>query len=121
MKRKGLIAAAALGFLVAAGSTYAQQDTTSQTRTETQTTETKSESSNDVVSINGTVSSYEAGHSITIQKPDGTTVTYTINQQSMVPTKLETGKTVTVRTTKVSGSPVVQRVTYTTKTTTTTK
>jgi hypothetical protein len=75
----------------------------------------------EVTTVTGTVQAYEAGRSITITRPDGSQVTYTITAQSAVPQKLTTGKTVTVRTTRVSGQPTVQRVTYTTTTTTTTK
>jgi len=74
----------------------------------------------DVATVTGTVQAYEAGRSITITRPDGTQVTYTITAQSAVPQKLTTGKTVTVRTRTVSGQPTVERVTYTTTTTTTT-
>jgi hypothetical protein len=75
----------------------------------------------DVTIVSGTVEAYEPGQSITITQQDGTKTTYTVNQKSQMPPKLATGKTVTVRTTKSAGSPVVQRVTYTTTSTTTTK
>lgn len=74
----------------------------------------------EVVTVSGTVQAYQPGQSITLTRADGTQATYTVNAQSAVPAKLVTGKTVTVRTTK-GPSPVVQRVTYTTTTTTTSK
>ncbi len=66
---------------------------------------------NDVVTVSGTVQTYEPGRSITITKPDGSQVTYTIDAQSALPQKLVTGKTVTIRTKK---GKTVERVTYTT-------
>ena len=95
---------------------------TQQQSSTTTTQETSSDAPAEFVTVTGTVQSYDAGRSITIVKPDGSQVTYTVNAQSMVPEKLATGKTVTVRTTKVTtGQPVVQRVTYSTTTTTTTR
>jgi len=61
---------------------------------------------NDVVTVSGPVQT-----SITITKPDGSQVTYTIDAQSALPQKLVTGKTVTIRTKK---GKTVERVTYTT-------
>ena len=67
--------------------------------------------------ISGTVSAYEPGQSITILQPNQQTVTYTITQESQLPQEVAVGKTVTIRTMKVKGSPVVKQVTIT-KTTT---
>ncbi len=67
-----------------------------------------------VVTITGTVQSFEAGHSITITKPNGDQVTYTINESSDVPKTIEVGKTVTIQTTSASGAPVVKTITITT-------
>jgi len=103
-----------------ASSSQQVQAQTSTTTTQSTTTQEASPDA-DVTTVTGTVQAYESGRSITITKPDGTQVTYVVNAQSAVPQKLVTGKTVTVRTTKVSGQPTVQRVTYTTTTTTTTK
>ena len=72
-----------------------------------------------VVTVTGTVQSFEAGHSITITKPNGDQVTYTINESSDVPKTIEAGKTVTIQTTSASGAPVVKTITITTTTTTT--
>jgi len=68
------------------------------------------------VTVYGTVQSYEPGKSITVVGDDGTTTTYTITESSQLPKTVTVGKTVTVHTTTVSGAPVVQTVTYTTKT-----
>jgi len=71
--------------------------------------------------VSGTVRTYEAGKSVTIVRPDGSTVTYMIDPTSQLPSDVAVGKKVTVTTTTVGGSPqpVVQRMTYTTRTTTT--
>ncbi len=73
------------------------------------------------VQVTGTVQTYEAGKSVTLTRPDGSTVTYMINDQSRLPSDVAIGKNVTVSTTTVSGSaqPVIQRMSYTIKTTTT--
>lgn len=71
-----------------------------------------------VVTVTGTVQSFEAGHSITITNDKGEQVTYTINESSEVPKTIEVGKTVTIRTTNTSGAPVVKTITTTTTTTT---
>lgn len=82
-----------------------------------------SETSTSTTNVTGTVRTYEAGKSVTIVRPDGSTVTYMINPQSQLPSDVAVGRKVTVTTTTVSGSPqpVVQRMIYTTKTSTTTK
>ena len=67
-----------------------------------------------VVTVTGTVKSFEAGHSITITNDKGEQVTYTINESSSVPKTIEVGKTVTINTTTVSGAPVVKTITVTT-------
>jgi hypothetical protein len=72
-----------------------------------------------VTTVTGTVRTYEAGKSVTIVRPNGSSVTYVINPSSELPSDMTVGKKVTVTTTSVSGSPVVQKVIYTTKTTTT--
>ncbi len=73
--------------------------------------------------VTGTVRTYEAGKSVTIVRPDGSSVTYVINPASELPSDMAVGKKVTVTTTTVSGSsePVVRRMIYSTKTRTTTK
>ncbi len=67
-----------------------------------------------VVTTEGTVQAYEAGHSITITTASGEQVTYAINESSDIPKTVEIGKTVTIRTTNGSGAPVVKTVTITT-------
>jgi hypothetical protein len=67
-----------------------------------------------IVTVTGTVQAFEAGRSITITNANGEQTTYTINESSNVPKTLEVGKTVTVNTTTVSGTPVVKTITITT-------
>ena len=69
--------------------------------------------------IYGTISAYAPGKTITIVHPNKTTVTYVVDTQSELPADLAVGKSVTVRTTTVAGSPVVRKVTYRTTTQTT--
>ena len=72
--------------------------------------------------IEGTVSAYEPGQFITIEKPDHQTVRYTINQESQLPQDVAIGKTVTIRTYTNNGTQFARQVTVTkTKTTTKTK
>jgi hypothetical protein len=63
--------------------------------------------------ISGTVSAFEPGQFITIERPDHQTVRYTIAQESQLPQDLTVGKTVTFRTTSVNGAPVAKQVTIT--------
>jgi len=69
--------------------------------------------------ISGTVKTYEAGKSITITRPDGTQVTYIINDQSQLPTGIAVGRRVTIYPSMVTSGTdqTVQRVVYTTTTT----
>jgi hypothetical protein len=68
-------------------------------------------------SISGRVEAYEAGKTLTITRPDGSRVTYVINDKSMVPADLVIGKTVSILPlTSGSGEPVAQTITYTTTT-----
>jgi hypothetical protein len=71
--------------------------------------------------IYGTISAYAPGKTITIVQPNKTSVTYVVDAQSELPADLAVGKTVTIRTTTVTGSerPVVRKVTYRTTTQTT--
>jgi hypothetical protein len=82
------------------------------------TVETKGE----MTTISGTVSSFEAGRSITILRPNATTVTYRIDANSVLPSDLTRGRKVVVRTVTRPGAPqpLVRKVTYT-KTTKRTK
>jgi hypothetical protein len=68
--------------------------------------------------IDGTVESYVAGKSLTLTRPDGTRVTYVINERSVIPTDLAVGKKVFIRTMPLTGSSdlAVEKVTYTTTT-----
>lgn len=74
-----------------------------------------------VVTTTGVVRSFDAGHSITIVTSNGEPATFNLNESSDVPKTIEVGKTVTIRTTTISGSPVVQTITTTTTTTKETK
>ena len=66
--------------------------------------------------IDGVVQTYTAGKSITLTRPDGSTVTYVINDRSQIPTDLVVGKRVVIRTVPLTGSSdlAVEKVTYTT-------
>jgi hypothetical protein len=103
------------------------QETTQQTTQETTTKEASSVASDSAVTsaqttttVTGTVRTYEVGKSVTLVRPDGSTVTYTVNSQSQLPTDVAVGKKVTITTTSVTGEaqPVVQTMTYSKKVTT---
>jgi len=87
-----------------------------------QTTETREvDSSGNVTTtkettVYGTVSSYEAGKSLTITDKHGKRVTYLVTDQSQLPTTIKIGKKVRIYTIPASGSNqvVVKRVTETT-------
>ena len=66
--------------------------------------------------IDGVVQTYVAGKSITLTRPDGTTVTYVVNDRSQLPADLAVGKRVFIRTLPLTGSSdlAVEKVTYTT-------
>jgi len=66
--------------------------------------------------IDGVVQTYAAGKSITLTRPDGTTVTYVVNDRSQIPTDLVVGKRVVIRTVPLTNSNdlAVEKVTYTT-------
>lgn len=70
--------------------------------------------------ISGTVSAYEPGQFITIERPDHQTVRYVINQESQLPQDVTVGKTVTIRTYTSGGNQIARQVTIT-KTKTKTK
>jgi hypothetical protein len=76
-----------------------------------------------ITTISGTVSAYEPGRLITILRPNATTVTYTIDSSSAIPTGLAQGRKVVIRTITRPGveRPVVRKVTYSKTTKTTTK
>jgi hypothetical protein len=94
-----------------------------QTKTTTERTEMSPSgdtSKTTTTTISGTVSAFEPGQFITIERPDHQTVRYTITQESQLPQDLTIGKTVTIRTTTVNGAQVARQVTIT-KTRTTTR
>ena len=102
------------------------QETTQQTTQETTTKEASSVASDSAMTstqtttVTGTVRTYEVGKSVTLVRPDGSTVTYTVNSQSQLPPDVAVGKKVTITTTSVTGEaqPVVQTMTYSKKVTT---
>ena len=93
-----------------------------QTKTTTERTEMSPSgdtSKTTTTTISGTVSAFEPGQFLTIERPDHQTVRYTITQESQLPQDLTVGKTVTIRTTTVNGAQVAKQVIITkTKTTT---
>jgi hypothetical protein len=87
-----------------------------QTKTTTERTEMSPSgetSKTTTTTISGTVSAFEPGQFITIERPDHQTVRYTITQESQLPQDLTVGKTVTIRTTTVNGAQVAKQVTIT--------
>src|SRR5205814_1535457 len=70
----------------------------------------ENETKTTTVTVTGTVQSYEPGRTITVVGDNGEATTYTINESSHLPKTVTVGKTVTVHTTSISGSPVVQTV-----------
>jgi hypothetical protein len=93
------------------------------TTEETRTSPTGERTTETTTTVSGTVQAYEASKSITITRPDGTQVTYMINDQSQLPAGIAIGRRVTIYpSTVMSGSdPMVQRVIYTTTKTKTNK
>jgi hypothetical protein len=86
------------------------------TTEETRTSPTGEMTTTTTTTVSGTVQSYEAGKSITITRPDGTEVTYIINDKSQLPAGIAIGRRVVVYpSTVTSGSDaMVKRVVYTT-------
>jgi hypothetical protein len=83
------------------------------TVTETTVAPPAPEPKTQITSEYGTVSDYEAGRTITLLRPNATTVTYTIDSKSTIPADLAKGRKVVVRTVTRPGSqPVVRKVTY---------
>lgn len=88
---------------------------TVQTKTEkTEIAPSGTETKTQITSVYGTVSAYEPGRSITLLRPNATTVTYTIDSSSSVPSSLGTGRKVVIRTITRPGleRPIVRKVTY---------
>src|SRR3989442_10288042 len=93
------------------------------TTEETRTSPTGERTTETTTTVSGTVGAFEPSKSITIIRPDGTQVTYMINDQSQLPTGIAIGRRVTIYpSTVTSGSDqMVQRVVYTTTKTKTNK
>ena len=87
------------------------------TTEETRTSPTGETTTTTRTTISGIVQAYEAGKSITVTRPDGTQVTYVINEQSQLPAGIAIGRRVIIY---PAGTPVpgddqlVQRVVYVT-------
>jgi hypothetical protein len=82
------------------------------TTTET-TVAPATEAKTEITSAYGTVSDYEAGRTITLLRPNATTVTYTIDSKSAIPADLAKGRKVVIRTiTRPGSQPLVRKVTY---------
>jgi hypothetical protein len=81
-----------------------------------------SETKTQISAVYGTVTAYEPGLSITLLRPNATAVTYTIDGRSTIPSSLAAGRKVVVRTITRPGldRPLVQKVTYSRKTRSTT-
>jgi len=86
------------------------------TTDETRTSPSGAMTTSTTTTINGVVQAFEAGKSITLTRPDGSTITYVINDQSRIPADLAVGKTVVIRTVPLTGSSdlAVEKVSYTT-------
>ena len=65
--------------------------------------------------VSGMVQAYEPGRSITITRPDGTQVTYMVNERTHLPAGLAVGRTIVLRPATVSEANqlVADTVTYT--------
>jgi len=85
------------------------------TTTDTRTYPSGAMTTTTTTTIDGVVQSYVAGKSITLTRPDNTTVTYVINDRSQIPADLVVGKRVFIRTMPVTGSNdlAVEQVSYT--------
>ncbi len=91
---------------------------TSDGHTKTTTEQTESSPSGETKTVTttvyGTVSAFEPGQTLTLERPDHQRIVMSLNAQSEFPQDLAVGKTVTVTTTTVKGSrsPFVRKVTY---------
>jgi len=94
------------------------------TRTTTERTESQPSSQSDqttqtttTTTVTGKVMAFQPKQSITVEEPGKAAVTYIIDPESQLPQDVVVGKTVTVTTRVVKGSPVVRTVTTKTVTT----
>jgi len=84
--------------------------TVERTRTNAEGETTRSTSTE----VIGTVRGFEPGHSITVVRPDGTEVTYMVNERTHLPANLAVGRTIVLRPAVVTdNSMVADTVTYT--------
>ena len=86
-----------------------------QTKTTTERTESSpyGETKTTTTTISGTVSSYQPGQYIMIERPHHHMVRYVITRESELPQDLAVGKTVTIHTYRSNGTEVVRQVTVT--------
>ena len=91
-----------------------------QAKTTTEQTETSpsGETKTVTTTVYGTVSAFQPGQTLVLERPDHQRVTLSLDTQSELPQDLAVGKTVTVTTTTVKGSPnpFVRKDTYKTVT-----
>jgi len=86
-------------------------------KTTTRTTETSPEGTTTTTeesSVEGVVSAYQASKMVTVQRPDGTTVTYVLDSTAAVPADLSIGKRVMLRIFPSGKQRVVRTITYST-------
>lgn len=110
MKTLAMFLTVAIGAVAAVAATQDAAATTEKTTLSPSGEETRSQ----VTTISGTVSAYEPGRLITILRPNATTVTYSIDASSTLPTGIAEGRKVIIRTITRPGDehPVVRKVTY---------
>lgn len=87
------------------------------TTEETRTSPTGETTTTTKTTITGTVKAFDAGKSITLTRPDGTEVTYVVNDTSQLPAGLAIGKRVIIYPSTVTSPDgmIVQRVVYVTE------
>jgi hypothetical protein len=83
------------------------------TTEETRTQPSGATTTTTTTTISGKVETYVAGKTLTIQRSDGSRVTYVIDAHSRVPADLVIGKTVSIVPLTGSKEPVAQTITYT--------
>jgi len=85
-------------------------------RVRTRTTETSAAGTTvtEETTIDGVVSDYQTSKSVTVERPDGSKVTYILDNTSTVPTDLAIGKRVMLRVSPMGEKRVVRRIIYST-------
>jgi hypothetical protein len=92
------------------------QGQTTTTREKTEMSPSGTTTTTSTTTVSGTVTAILPGQSITIEEPGHQVVTYTIDKESDLPQDVTVGKTVVMKTVRVTGIklPVVRQVTITT-------